>query len=65
MILLIWVSSKVRNFLRKCLRSMASPLCQNIVTGCSTQLINRSLRAFEEMNAIVDSTFSSPYSIVN
>ena len=27
MILLIWVSSKVRNFLRKCLRSTASPLC--------------------------------------
>ena len=29
MILLIWVSSKVRNFLRKCLRSTASPLCTN------------------------------------
>ena len=28
MTLLIWVSSKVRNFLRKCLRSTASPLCK-------------------------------------
>ena len=27
MILLIWFSSKVRNLLRKCLRSTASPLC--------------------------------------
>ena len=28
MILLIWFSSKVRNLLRKCLRSTASPLCR-------------------------------------
>ena len=28
MILLIWFSSKVRNLLRNCLRSTASPLCQ-------------------------------------
>ena len=28
MILLIWFSSKVRTFLRACLRSTASPLCQ-------------------------------------
>ena len=31
MILLIWVSSKVRNILRKCLRSTASPLCQKLL----------------------------------
>ena len=29
MILLIWFSSKVRNLLRKCLRSTASPMCIN------------------------------------
>ena len=31
MILLIWFSSKVRNLLRKCLRSTASPLCHEYV----------------------------------
>ena len=51
MILLIWVSSKVRNFLRKCLRSTASPLCLKNELWQSRFLLNKHKTIFNrELN---------------
>ena len=48
MILLIWFASKVRNLLRKCLRSTASPLCKNYESS------DYALKGYIEINHNVD-----------